>query len=347
MEDFKILIETEKDLSDILLYLNENGVGWSRGDEKVTKWDGPFAFPIWLYIERNKLTYCYTDSGSSYLPRKTFYDLISEQIIISRFGTRTFGVHVKDGKVQETSIAKCHPSDEFNLKTGAEICLDRLFNDVIQIGDFVQVRGDLKKDEIEQYIAQPYVYESMKGRVYGVSHTEDGSVFIDAYEFKSEAVHKVKFTKRNAKKGEYVRSIFNTEPLRVCKRGIESVEVFEPGKTYTTLSDKNYVVIEGYVQYQKELHMINSHGIDSGKLGEPAGFDDAVGRKLHIGDEVIIYDRGNERGSQIVSKGKSGITVLPYNRDKFLSGELKLILKKEHTKLKAGDIIFGNRVVEV
>lgn len=345
MEDFKIELKSKMEIELIFSYLEANGVKWLSGDYLYT-----FKYSLqpgrWLFVMRNKASWGLADIYPN-LRTKTIEDFQLEMITFTRVGKRTFGFHVKNGKLQETAIAKCHPNDEFNFKTGCEIALDRLYENKIQKGDYVQLRGDSTDVEISEYMLFPFVYQEMKGNIYPVIHVyENGTIMINGYKVKSEAVHKVKLVKRKANEGEYVRPMWGIGPFKVQKIFASSVNICN-GKEMVTIPNGHYFVIEGYVNYKKELHVFNCFGIDAGKVGEPAAFDDAVGRKLHIGDEVIIYDRGNERGSQIVSEGKSGITVLPHNRGKFLNGELKLILKKSHTKLKAGDIIFGNRIVEV
>lgn len=345
MKGFKIKLNSKMDIEIILAHLESNGVKWISGDH-VYHLREKLKIGTWVFVRKNKASWWFDDEGCN-LPRKTIDDFYSETITFTRVGKRTFGFHVKDGKVQETSIAKCHPDDEFNFKTGCETALDRLYENKIQKGDYVQLRGDLTSEEISEYILFPFVYQEMKGNIYPVTHVyENGTLMINGYKVKSEAVHTVKLVKRKANEGEYVRLMWGLGPFKVQKMFASSMNVFN-GKEIVTISNGHYWVIEGYVEYQKELRIHDYDGRDRGRVGEPAGFDDAVGRKLHIGDAVIIYDRGNERGSEIVSEGKSGITVLPHNRGKFLNGELKLILKKSHAELKAGDIIFGNHIVEV
>lgn len=346
MKDFKIQFKSENEINVVLAYLEENGITWLDGTPALDE-RNDVEVGDWLCVIDNKISWCIFAALDYPRTTKTIDDFQSETITFTRVGKWTFGVHIKDGEVQETSTAKCHPDDEFNFKTGCETALNRLYENKIQKGDYVQLRGDLNDKEWIESILFPFVYREMKGNVYPVTHVyENGTLVINGYNVKSEAVHKLNLVRRKANEGEYIMLIHSSGPFKVQKIFANSVNICK-GKEIINISNGNYLVIDGYVEYQKELHIINSHGIDIGKLGQPAGFEDAVGRKLHLGDEVIIYDRGNERGSQIVSEGKSGITVLPYNRGKFLNGELKLILKKSHTELKAGDIIYANRIVEV
>lgn len=289
MKDFKIEFKSENEIDVVLAYLEENGIKWLDGRHAWEK-RNDVEVGDWIQVIDNKICWCVFGEFNYSRPTKTIDDFQVETITFTRVGKRTFGVHVKDGKVQETSIAKCHPEDEFNFKTGCETALDRLYENKIQKGDYVQLRGDLPDEEIRRYILFPFVYLEMKGNIYPVTHVyENGTVMINGH----------------------------------------------------------YFVIEGYVNYKKELHVFNCFGIDAGKVGEPAGFDDAVGRKLHIGDEVNMYENGDDRGIGVVTKGLSGITVLPYQRDVFLNGDHKLVLKKSHTELKNGDFIRGNHIAEV
>lgn len=346
MKDFKIEFKSENEIDVVLAYLEENGIKWLDGRHAWEK-RNDVEVGDWIQVMDNKICWCVFGEFNYSRPTKTIDDFQVETITFTRVGKRTFGVHVKDGKVQETSIAKCHPEDEFNFKTGCETALDRLYENKIQKGDYVQLRGDLTSEEVEESILFPFVYQEMKGNIYPVTHVyENGTVMINGYKVKSEAVHKVKLVKRKANEGEYVRPMWGIGPFKVQKIFASSVNICN-GKEMVTIQNGHYFVIEGYVNYKKELHVFNCFGIDAGKVGEPAGFDDAVGRKLHIGDEVNMYENGDDRGIGVVTKGLSGITVLPYRRDVFLNGDHKLVLKKSHTELKNGDFIRGNHIAEV
>lgn len=346
MKDFKIQFKSENEIDVVLAYLEENGIKWPDGTPALGQ-RHDVEVGDWLCVLNNKISWCIFAALDYPRPTKTIDDFQVETITFTRVGKRTFGVHVKDGKVQETSIAKCHPDDEFNFKTGCETALDRLYENKIQKGDYVQLRGDLTSEEIEECVLFPFVYQEMKGNIYPVTHVyENGTVMINGYKVKSEVVHKVKLVKRKANEGEYVRPMGGIGPFRVQKIFASSVNICN-GKEMVTIPNGHYFVIEGYVNYKKELHVFNCFGVDAGKVGEPAGFDDAVGRKLYIGDEVNIYENGDDRGIGVVGKGLSGITVLPYKREAFLDGSFKVVLKKSHTELKNGDVIHGNHIVEV
>lgn len=346
MKDFKIQFKSENEIDVVLAYLEENGITWLGGTPALDK-RHDVEVGDWICVLDNEISWCIFAALDYPRLTKTIDDFQVETITFTRVGKRTLGVHVKDGEVQETSIAKCHPDDEFNFKIGCEIALDRLYENKIQKGDYVQLRGDLTDEEILEYMLFPFVYQEMKGNIYPVTHVyENGTIMINGYKVKSESVHKVKLVRRKANEGEYVQMLGGYGPCRVQKIYNCAMVVFD-GRCVKTLANPNYLVIEGYVNYKKELHIFNMHGVDAGKVGEPAGFDDVVGRKLHIGDVVNIYRDGTDCGIGIVSEGKSGITVLPYRRDAFLNGNYKLVLKKSHTELKAGEIIHGNHIAEV
>lgn len=229
MKDFKIEFKSENEIDVVLAYLEENGIKWLDGRHAWEK-RNDVEVGDWIQVIDNKICWCVFGEFNYSRPTKTIDDFQVETITFTRVGKRTFGVHVKDGKVQETSIAKCHPEDEFNFKTGCETALDRLYENKIQKGDYVQLRGDLPDEEIRRYILFPFVYLEMKGNIYPVTH---------------------------------------------------------------------------------------------------------------------VYENGDDRGIGVVTKGLSGITVLPYQRDVFLNGDHKLVLKKSHTELKNGDFIRGNHIAEV
>lgn len=347
MEDFKIKLNSKMDIEIILAHLESNGVKWISGDG-VYHLREKLKIGRWVFVRKNKASWWFDDEGCN-LPEKSIDDFQLETIIFTKVGKRTLGFHTKDGKVQSTAIAKCHPDDGFNFKIGCKTALDRLYENKIQKGDYVQVRGDLTDEEIKKYMLFPSIYQEMQGNIYHVNHAySDGNVCINGYIVTSEVVHKVKLVRRKANEGEYVQLMWGLGPFKVQKIFASDMNVFN-GKEIVTISNGNHSVIEGYVEYQKELHILNIHGVDVGKVGEPAGFDDAVGRKLHIGDEVIMYEDGDDRGAGILQMGKSGITVLPYKREAFLDGYFKVVLKKSHTELKNGDIAsFGRyNIVEL
>lgn len=49
------------------------------------------------------------------------------EIVIRKHGKEVRAVFKANGKVVKESVAKCHPDDRFNFKTGAEIAFERLF----------------------------------------------------------------------------------------------------------------------------------------------------------------------------------------------------------------------------
>lgn len=57
--------------------------------------------------------------------------LDSEEIHITRNGNILNAVMKADGKVVKRAEAKCHPDDEFDLKTGAQLVIDRLFDEAL------------------------------------------------------------------------------------------------------------------------------------------------------------------------------------------------------------------------
>ena len=49
------------------------------------------------------------------------------EIVISKHGKEVRAVFKVNGKVVKESVAKCHPEDRFNFKTGAKLAFERLF----------------------------------------------------------------------------------------------------------------------------------------------------------------------------------------------------------------------------
>ena len=73
------------------------------------------------------------------------------EIVISKDGKEVRAVYKANGMVVKESVAKCHPDDRFNFKTGAEIAFSRLFEKKI-----ITCRDMLKKEHPE-YVSEYYV----------------------------------------------------------------------------------------------------------------------------------------------------------------------------------------------
>ena len=50
-----------------------------------------------------------------------------EEIHITRKGKEVHAILKKDGKLVKRTVAKCHPSDEFDFETGAKLAMNRLY----------------------------------------------------------------------------------------------------------------------------------------------------------------------------------------------------------------------------
>lgn len=72
----------------------------------------------------------YSNNNHWYIELKDIqFVLGSEEIHITRNGNILNAVMKADGKVVKRAEAKCHPDDEFDLKIGAQLVIDRLFDE--------------------------------------------------------------------------------------------------------------------------------------------------------------------------------------------------------------------------
>ena len=75
------------------------------------------------------------------------------EIVVSKHGKEVRAVFKANGKVVKESVAKCHPDDRFNFKTGAEIAFSRLFEKKKKRITF----RDMLKKEHPKYVREEYV----------------------------------------------------------------------------------------------------------------------------------------------------------------------------------------------
>lgn len=74
------------------------------------------------------------------------------EIVISKHGKEVRAVFKANGKVVKKSVAKCHPDDRFNFKTGAEIAFERLFEKKKKRITF----RDMLKKEHPEYVSEHF-----------------------------------------------------------------------------------------------------------------------------------------------------------------------------------------------
>ena len=74
------------------------------------------------------------------------------EIVISKDGKEVRAVFKVNGKVVKESVAKCHPDDRFNFKTGAEIAFSRLFEKQKKRITF----RDMLKKEHPEYVSEHF-----------------------------------------------------------------------------------------------------------------------------------------------------------------------------------------------
>lgn len=75
------------------------------------------------------------------------------EIVISKHGKEVRAVFKVNGNIVKESVAKCHPDDRFNFKTGAEIAFSRLFEKKKKRITF----RDMLKKEHPEYVSEEYV----------------------------------------------------------------------------------------------------------------------------------------------------------------------------------------------
>lgn len=75
------------------------------------------------------------------------------EIVISKDGKEVRAVFKANGRIVKESVAKCHPDDKFNFKTGAEIAFSRLFEKKKKRITF----RDMLKKEHPVYVSEDFV----------------------------------------------------------------------------------------------------------------------------------------------------------------------------------------------
>lgn len=71
--NFKVLCETEKELDKVLDKMTEEGIRWSNRGEKPKEWSIPLiGYPIWLYVNKDKLTWGIKGTGFDGVRHRSF-----------------------------------------------------------------------------------------------------------------------------------------------------------------------------------------------------------------------------------------------------------------------------------
>ena len=128
----------------------------------VTKVKGDFIGFVMLshnnrdYDRRRDIDYAINKRVEFYLPKSNF-ELVSQEVktpikkepyipfkvTITSDGKTTNCTYEEYGKVKEVQ-ARLHPEDEFDFKTGVELCVERAFDNSIKEGGVVEVVNDGK-----------------------------------------------------------------------------------------------------------------------------------------------------------------------------------------------------------
>ena len=121
-----------------------------------------------------------------------------EEIHITRKGKEVHAILKKDGKLVKRTVAKCHPSDEFDFETGAKLAMSRLYGAVdeqknelhsniepskYKVGDMVLLKtkeeiikefGGLRKvspvclSPMEEFLGKPVVLKDPNEQLYNM-----------------------------------------------------------------------------------------------------------------------------------------------------------------------------------
>lgn len=133
MKEWKMRIETQKELDMVVDELIEQRIKWCSGSMVNTS-DKNCELPIHLYFWESMSEKTPTLSKghdsihfrNKELPRITpqeFCKVHKETIVIYRDGN---SVIAKDKETGKKAVAKCHPDDEFDFMVGAKLALERL-----------------------------------------------------------------------------------------------------------------------------------------------------------------------------------------------------------------------------
>lgn len=198
IEKIRVKVHNDKERDAVLKEFEREGVKWNEGP-RATEYKPAKQYPYYIY-RGGVLMYGAEDTGSWYgiykeVPVSTFLKLDKDVITITSDG-KTVIAEMGDRK----GVAKCSPEDEFSLKTGAKLAIDRLFG--LQVGDKVRcVNGgysyttfvDAIKTHCDKDMCVRYAYNTdmRAGEVGEVKYllSFDGSLMavVDTSDYDSEA----------------------------------------------------------------------------------------------------------------------------------------------------------------
>lgn len=279
------------------------------------------------------------------------FDDSTKEIHITVKGNQTHAVLKENGKVIKHEVAKCHPDDEFDFGTGAELAFDRLFDkeEIVENCDGHEEDDELLNCSFEvlsnnsRYLTAGRIYDVVNGvfvadnkgyyPVWAAPLTsfEKLECYLDPNKkpsdhYFAEATIKIKpinKVQRLAKLGEYVmivnpilpKGYYGKHDIGVAVGG----EKFVINGTVCTILQGEYVILDGYEPIKKTKKVLAVKSSDdyldlkSNMLGTRVLMRDVKGNPLNIGDIVKVFDCNNElHETSIIVIHKDG-TICPSN----------------------------------
>lgn len=238
-----------------------------------------------------------------------------EEIHITRKGNEVHAVLKNGGKVIARSKAVCSPEDEFDFYTGANLAFSRLTAQTCE-----EKKADPEPEYVEIVSKEGVVNGYNVGDVCKViRNTKDyfklSSVSDGLIQIVSKTDTKpLKVVKRAAKPGEYIMLVkhgsFSFDDIGNIMKAHKTVGevtvcfssgfvVFreKPDKGLWSYFREEYVVLEGYEPTKKFVPHLESieKGTNYGTIGEETPMKDILGKKLYVGDLVVIVEKETGR----------------------------------------------------
>lgn len=136
MRRIRVLVHNDKERDNVLREFEREGMKWNEG-QSAMKYKPKKDYPYYIY--RDEVLFVGAEYTGSWIgvfkdvPASTFPEFDKDVITIASDG-KTVTAEMGDKK----GVAKCSPDDEFSLRTGAKLALDRMFG--LQVGDEVRVK---------------------------------------------------------------------------------------------------------------------------------------------------------------------------------------------------------------
>ena len=259
-----------------------------------------------------KITYCEDDQYFYDYENTTAKEFLqNECVVIFRDGNATVALDKTTGN---KAVARCCPEDTYDFMTGAKLAFDRLTGEKKPL-----VKEVSRIAEVGEYV------KVVKARL--VSYTNG--------------------------KPDYK----NGDIFKIVGRFGEDGLVNYDKKGTKVIAPDEYVVLEGYQPPQEDephfspyLEMADVKMEQYGCIGDSTPISDVVGRKLHVGDVVELYNKNNVFCGEcpVVKRGKCFVMGIRWSckSDGTITDDYKIVLKRKHYEVENGEIVEHIRYVK-